>query len=58
MRFTWQAQVDASWRFSKLFQLGLSYRFIGIDYEKGTGNDRFKYDVDTYGPALKFGFNF
>jgi hypothetical protein len=56
--FAWQAQADVYYRFSKLFQLGLGYRFIGMDYEKGTGNDRFLYDVDTYGTALKFGFNF
>jgi hypothetical protein len=56
--FTWQAQLDVSYRFSKLFHLDLGYRFIGIDYEKGTGSERFLYDVDTYGPALKFGFNF
>jgi hypothetical protein len=56
--FAWQAQLDVGYRFSKLFQLGLGYRFIGIDYEKGSESDRFLYDVDTYGPALKFGFNF
>ena len=56
--FTWQAQADVGYRFSKLFQLGLSYRYIGIDYEKGSGNDRFLYDVDTFGPSLKFGFHF
>ncbi|HEY6506355.1 MAG TPA: hypothetical protein VIZ28_20410 [Chitinophagaceae bacterium] len=56
--FTWQGQADVGYRFSKLFQLGLGYRFIGIDYEKGSGNDRFKYDVDTYGPVLRFGFHF
>jgi len=56
--FTWQVQADVSYRFSKLFQLGLAYRVIGMDYEKGTGDDRFLYNVDTYGPALKFGFNF
>ena len=52
----WQARAD--YRFSKLFQLGLGYRYIGMDYEKGSGNDRFLYDVNTYGPALKFGFHF
>ena len=56
--FTWQGQADVGYRFSKLFQLGLGYRFIGIDYENGEGSDRFKYDVDTYGPVLRFGFHF
>jgi len=56
--FTWQVQADIGYRFSKLFQLGLGYRYIGMDYENGSGADRFLYDVDTYGPALKFGFHF
>ena len=56
--FTWQAQADVGYRFSKLFQLGLSYRYIGMDYESGSGNDRFLYDVNTFGPTLKFGFHF
>lgn len=56
--FTWQGQADVGYRFSKLFKLSLGYRFIGIDYEKGDGSERFKYDVDTYGPVLRFGFHF
>jgi hypothetical protein len=56
--FAWQAQADVGYRLSKLFQLGLGYRYIGIDYENGSGNDRFLYNVDTYGPAIKLGFNF
>ena len=56
--FAWQAQADVYYSFFKLFRLGLGYRIIGIDYEKGTGNDRFLYDVDTYGMSLKFGLNF
>jgi hypothetical protein len=56
--FTWQAQGDIAYRFSKLFQLGLGYRYIGVDFEKGSGTDRFLYDIDTYGPVLRFGFHF
>jgi len=56
--FTWQGQADVGYSFSKLFKLSLGYRFIGIDYEKGDGSERFKYDVDTYGPVLRFGFHF
>jgi hypothetical protein len=56
--FTWQGQADVSYRLSKLLQLGLSYRILAIDYENGSGSDRFLYNVDMYGPALKIGFNF
>lgn len=55
---SWQIQAYAGYRFSKLFQLTGGYRIIGIDYEKGEGADRFLYDVDTFGPVIRFGFNF
>ena len=56
--FTWQLQVNAGYRFSKLFQTTLGYRYIGIDYDNGEGRDRFLYDIDTYGMVIRFGFNF
>lgn len=56
--FTWQLQANVGYRFSKLFQTSIGYRYIGIDYDKGDGADRFLYDIDTYGAVLRFGFNF
>jgi hypothetical protein len=56
--FTWQLQVNAGYRFSKLFQTTIGYRYIGIDYDKGEGSERFLYDIDTYGWVVRFGFNF
>lgn len=56
--FTWQLQIAAGYRFSKLFQTTIGYRYIGINYDKGEGKDRFMYDVDTYGWVVHFGFNF
>jgi len=55
--FTWQVQGYAGYRFSKLFQTSIGYRIIGIDYDKGTGEDRFRYDMNTFGPNIRFGFN-
>lgn len=55
--FTWQVQGYAGYRFSKLFQTTIGYRVIGIDYDKGTGEDRFRYDMNTFGPNIRFGFN-
>lgn len=55
---SWQVQAYAGYRFSELFQLSLGYRIISIDYEKGSGEDRFLYDVNTTGPVIRFGFNF
>ena len=54
----WQVQGHATYRFSPLFQLSAGYRVIGADYEKGSGQDRFLYDVNTFGPVIRFGFNF
>lgn len=56
--FTWQAQANIGYRFSKLFQTSIGYRYIGIDYDNGEGSDRFVYDVDTFGAVLRLGFNF
>ncbi|WP_336513873.1 hypothetical protein [Pollutibacter soli] len=56
--FAWQVQAYAGYRFSKLFQLTGGYRFIGINYDTGEGADRFKYDMDTFGPVLRLGFDF
>ena len=56
--FTWQVQASAGYRFSKLFQLTAGYRYISVNYDKGEGSTRFIYDVNTYGPVVRFGFNF
>ena len=55
--FTWQLQGYFGYRFSKLFQASIGFRVIGMDYEKGSGADRFQYDVNTSGPLIKIGFN-
>jgi hypothetical protein len=55
--FTWQLQGSVGYRFSKLFQTTIGYRIIGMDYDKGSGADRFRYNMDTSGPMIKFGFN-
>jgi hypothetical protein len=55
---TWQLQGFAGYRFGKLFQLSAGYRINSIDYDKGSGQERFRYDVRMFGPIIKFGFNF
>jgi len=56
--FTWQLQAYLGYRFSKLFQATAGYRIIGVDYSKGSGDERFLYNVNTFGPVVRFGFNF
>lgn len=54
----WEIQAYAGYRFSDLFQMTGGYRVIGLDFETGSGSDRFMYDVDTSGPVIRLGFNF
>jgi len=54
----WQLQGYVGYRLSKLFQLTAGYRVIDVDYEKGNGEDRFKYNMTTFGPVVRLGFNF
>jgi hypothetical protein len=56
--FTWQLQAYAGYRFGKVFQLAAGYRILSIDYDKGADTDRFIYNVDTFGPVIRLGFNF
>jgi len=55
---TWQLQGYAGYKFTKLFQLTAGYRYMSMDYDKGSDAERFIYNVDTFGPEIKFGFSF
>ncbi len=57
-KLTWQLQAYGGYRFSDLFQVTAGYRTLSIDFEKGSDKDRFLYDVITYGPVIRVGFNF
>jgi hypothetical protein len=61
----WQINPSVGYQFTKLFQLGVEYRWFGMKYETGSGTstgiiltDLFLYDVTTSGPAIKFSFHF
>jgi hypothetical protein len=55
---TWQLQAYAGYRFTRFFQLTAGYRLLSIDYDKGAEKERFIYDVNTFGPVVRMGFNF
>ncbi len=55
---TWQLQTYAGFQFTKLFRLTAGYRYLSMDYDKGTYTDRFIYNVDTFGPEISLGFVF
>jgi hypothetical protein len=58
-QFAWQLQPDIFYRVSKLFQVGIGYRAISMNYYNNkTGSDYFLYDMQEYGPQIRLGFNF
>lgn len=54
----YQLQLDFVYAMSDRWQFGLGYRYIDVDYENGSGADRFVYDMSTFGPVLKVGLMF
>jgi hypothetical protein len=56
--FAWQLQAYAGYRFTKLFQVTAGYRYLSMDYDKGESSTRFIYNMDTFGPVIRMGFNF
>jgi hypothetical protein len=55
---TWQLQGYVGYRFTKLFQLSAGYRILSTDYYAGEAPKDFVFDVNEFGPVLRFGFSF
>lgn len=49
---TWQAHTYLNWRFAKWGSLQLGYRWLGTDYQTGSGSSLFRYDMVVQGPQL------
>jgi hypothetical protein len=56
--FTWQVFPFVGYRFSNLFEISGGYRALGMDYNTGSGDDYFLYDMVTFGPQLGLVFHF
>jgi len=56
--FTWSALAAADWSISENFGLLLGYRALDTDYSKGSGADRFNFDLLVSGPLLGLRYNF
>jgi hypothetical protein len=56
--FAWQLQVSGGYRFSRLFDMSIGYRFIGLDYTDESDGKAFVYDVVTSGLMIRLGFVF
>jgi hypothetical protein len=54
----WQVFPFVGWQFAQWGSLQLGYRWLYMDYETGSGSDRFKYDILNQGAQLGFTFHF
>ncbi len=55
-KFSWQIYPMVGYRFSKLFELAIAYRAIGMDYVNS--DESFKMDMILFGPEIGFLFHF
>ena len=56
--FSWNASAIFGYSFSEMISVWLGYRALGVDYEDGSGPDKFAYDVTMSGPIVGLGFKF
>ena len=57
-KLTWDVIAAIDWRVSKLISLKAAYGVLSTDYETGSGDSRFVYDVRQEGPVLGVTFHF
>ena len=57
-KFTYNAVGLVGYNISQVVSIWLGYRVAGVDYESGSGFDKFKYDVTYYGPITGIVFRF
>ena len=50
--FAWQAFPYLGWQFAQWGSLQAGYRWVDMDYETGSGANRFKYDMLYRGPQV------
>lgn len=56
--FSWNASALFGYSFSKNISLWIGYRALSVDYEDGSGPDKFGYDVTMSGPIVGLAFRF
>ncbi|MHC4323811.1 MAG: hypothetical protein ACYSUX_06025 [Planctomycetota bacterium] len=55
---TWSASILGGYRLGRTANLWFGYRYLDIDYTKGSGADKFAYDAAMHGPILGASFHF
>jgi hypothetical protein len=56
--FAWQAVGSVRWQASERLGVVAGYRYFDMDYEDGSGADRFVYDMVASGPGMGVIFTF
>jgi hypothetical protein len=55
-QFSWEAMGAFNWEFARtqsaVWSAMLGYRALQVDYQKGSGNTLYEYDILTHGPIL------
>jgi hypothetical protein len=49
---TWQLRGELWWRLAERWSLGAGYRYMDVDYDEGSGQERKLYQVELGGPFL------
>lgn len=57
-KFAWNVSGYLGYSVSEMVSLWAGYRALGVNYQNGSGNDKFVYDVTIQGPAIGIGFRF
>jgi len=56
--FMWQLAAEVGYKSSERWSFSFGYRVIDIDYDHGSDENRFVYDMQTFGPQIKAGYSF
>ena len=54
----WQLAAEVGYRSSERWSFSFGYRVIDFDYDHGSDENRFVYDMQTFGPQIKAGYRF
>jgi hypothetical protein len=56
--FAWQVYPVVGYRFSRLFEVAVAYRWIDMDYKTGSDEEAFRYNMTIFGPEVGLLFHF
>jgi hypothetical protein len=57
-QISWNLAGYVGYNISRVVSLWAGYRALYVDYEDGSGTDKFVFDMTMYGPAIGIGFQF